>query len=220
MFLSKEASNKDQQLKTQMMILFQDDESKNTEHVWQESGFFDDHQSGFTIPKANFPENTLCYVNQGSVSLVKGGGHAIYLECVVIGQLMPVANPDPSINLETHVFQDDEALLSVLVHNKATGLYGGLTKKLTHITLRGDANERFFSNGYSKEKSTLLYCTMKHPLPNIFYCTAFKKYHGFLLDENQRKLTFQKCFHICLQLWIGKRIFCSRKSTSTYIQLM
>ena len=57
MFLSKEASNKDQQLKTQMMISFQDDQAKNTEHV-----------------QANFPENTLIYVNQGSVSLVKGGG--------------------------------------------------------------------------------------------------------------------------------------------------
>ena len=30
MILSKEASNKDQQLKTQMLVSFQDDESKNT----------------------------------------------------------------------------------------------------------------------------------------------------------------------------------------------
>ena len=150
MFLSKEASNKDQQLKTQMMILFQDDESKNTEHVWQESGFFDDHRSDLTIPKANFPENTLVYVNQGSVSLVKGGGQATYLEFVVLGQLTPVANPDPSSNLEAHTFQENEALLYVPVYNKATGLYGGLTKKLAHITLQGDATERFYSYGYSK----------------------------------------------------------------------
>ena len=95
MFLSKEASNKDQQLKTQMLVSFQDDESRNTENVWQESGFFDDHRSDLTIPKANFPENTLVYVNQGTVSLVKGGDQAIYLKFVVIGQLMPVANPDP-----------------------------------------------------------------------------------------------------------------------------
>ena len=158
--------------------------------MWQKSGYFDDHGSDLTIPKANSPENTLVYVNQGSVSLVKGGGQAIYLEFVVIGQLMPVANPDPSINLETHVFKEDEALLYVPIYNKATGMYGGLTKKLAHITLRGDANERFFSYGYSKEKSTLLYCTMKHPLPNIFHCTAFKKHHGFLLDENQKKADF------------------------------
>ena len=127
--LYKEASNKDQQLKTQVMISFQDDESKSTEQVWQESGFFNDHRSDLTIPKGNFPENILCYVNQESVSLVKGGGQAIYLEFVVIGQLMPVANPDPSINLETHVFQDNEALFYVPIYNKATGLYGGLTKK-------------------------------------------------------------------------------------------
>ena len=99
-------------------------------------------------------------MNQGSVSLVKGGGQAIYLQFVVIGQLTPVSNPDPLINLETHVFKEDEALLYVPIYNKATGMYGGLTKKLAHITLRGDANERFFSYGYSKEKSTLLYCAI------------------------------------------------------------
>ena len=54
---------------------------------------------------------------------------------------MSVANPDPSINLETDVFKENETLLYVPVYNKATGLYGGLTKKLAHITLRGDANE-------------------------------------------------------------------------------
>ena len=26
---------------------------------------------------------------------------------------------------------------------------------------------------------------MKHPLKNIFHCTAFKKRHGFILDENK-----------------------------------
>ena len=42
MFLSKEALNKDQQLKKQTLVSLQDDEFKNTKHVWQESGFFDD----------------------------------------------------------------------------------------------------------------------------------------------------------------------------------
>ena len=87
-------------------------------------------------------------MNQWSVSLVKGGGQAVYLEFVVIGQLRPVANPDPSINLEAHVFKEDEALLYVPIYNKATGIYGGLTKKLPHITLQGDANERFYSYDY------------------------------------------------------------------------
>ena len=192
MFLSKEATSKDQQLKTKMALSFQDDEYKNTEKLQQESGFFDNHRSNLTIPKANFLENALVYVNQGSVSLFKGGGQAIYLEFAVCGQWMPVPNPDPSINLEIHVFKENEALLYVPVYNKATGLQGGLTRK--YITFRRDASERFYSYGQSKEKSTLLHCTMKHPLPNIFHCTAFKKHHGFFLDENQKKAKFSKLF--------------------------
>ena len=156
MFLSKEITSKDQQLKTQMAISFQDDDSKNTAKIWQERDFFDDYRSDLTIPKAKFPENTLVHINQGSVLLVKGGGQTIYLEFVVCGQLMPVANPDPTINLETHVFKENEALLYVPIYNKTTGVYRSLTKKLAHITLRRDDSERLYSYGYSKEKSTFL----------------------------------------------------------------
>ena len=158
-----------------------------------EIGFFDEQRSDLTITKPNFPENTLVYINQGSISAVKGG-HAIYLEFVIRGQLMPVANPDPQINFENHQFKDHEACLFVPIYNKATGMYGGLTKKLAHITLRGDVNERFYSNGYNKEKSDLLYCVNRQPLPNIFQCTAFKQHHGFLLDENKKKSEFSKMF--------------------------
>ena len=87
---------------------------------------------------------------------------------------MPVANPDPSINLEKHVFKENEALLYMPIYNKATKLYGSLTKKLAHITLRGDDNSRFHSYGYSKENSSFLYCT--------------------ILDENQNRAKFSKMF--------------------------
>ena len=65
---------------------------------------------------------------------------------------------------------------------------------LGHITLRGDKGERYYSYTFSKEKSTVLYCSVKDPLPNIFHCTAFKKHNGFLLDENQKKDPFSKLF--------------------------
>ena len=99
-----------------------------------------------TIAKANFPENTLVYLNQDLVLLVKGGGQAIYL------QLIPIANPDLSINLEKHVLKENETLFYVPVYNKATGLYGRLTKKLAHITLRGDDSEHFILMGIQKKK--------------------------------------------------------------------
>ena len=112
-----------------MTVSFKNDDNfKTTEKIWLESGFFRDCQSGLTISKVNFPEITLCYVNQGQVSLVKGGEQAIYLEYVEFGQIMPLANPDASINLDIHKFEDDQVLLHVPIYYKLTGLYGGLKK--------------------------------------------------------------------------------------------
>ena len=88
-----------------MAVSLQDKDLKNTEKIWLESGFFKDCQSDLTISQANFPENTLCYINQGEGLLVKGGEQAIYLEFIVCGQIMLIANPDLSINLDTQVFK-------------------------------------------------------------------------------------------------------------------
>ena len=98
------------------------------------NGFFDEQKSDLTITKPNFPENALIYANKGSISTVKGG-HAIYLEFVILGQLMPVANPDPQINLDNHQFKDHEACLFAPVYNKATGMYSG-QKVSSHNTKR------------------------------------------------------------------------------------
>ena len=194
LYFSKEATNKDNQLKTQMLVSFQDDESKGSEKVWLESGFFGDQRAELTIVKANFPENTFCYVNQGSVSLVKGGEKALYLDFVVLGQLMPAANVNPEIDLDSYVLKENEVIMYCPVYNKSTGMYGGLTRKLGYITLQGDDRERFYYYGFNKEKSSLFYCHMKTPLPNIFSCTAFKKHLPFLLDENQNKAKFSNMF--------------------------
>ena len=79
LFLSKETSNKDVNLKTQIMIAVKEDKAESsTEHIWKEKGFFKDQRNDLTIGKANFPENTLVYVNNGSIMPVKGV-HAIIL---------------------------------------------------------------------------------------------------------------------------------------------
>ena len=220
LFLSKEAPFEDQQLKTQMLKSLKDDESKKTKAVWSGNGFFDEQRSDLIITKPNFPENTMVYVNQESISTVKGR-HAIYLQFVILGQLMPVANPDLQIDLENHQFKDHETCLFLPIYNKATGMYGDLTKTLAHITLRGDIDERFYSYDYNNErKSALLYCVNRQPLPNIFHGTAFKQHHGFLLDKNKKSLNFLRCFCSFLLHWIEKKNFCSGKIMFTYIQLM
>ena len=185
MLLSKEANTKDTQLKSQLLLSFKDDDpSKGSENIWPQFGFFGEKRLDLTILKANFPELTLCYINQAHVSVVKGGEKALYCDIIILGQIMPLANIDPFINIEMYEPEDNEALIYVPMYNTETGLYYGLSKKLGLITLRGDAEESFFSYGYSKEKSALLYCSMKAPSPNTFSSTCFQKHKQLLLDQN------------------------------------
>ena len=145
MLLSKEANTKDTQLKSQLLLSFKDDDqSKGSENIWLQPGFFGEQSTDLTLQKANIPEITLTYVNQARVSLVKGGEKAIYCDYVILAQIMPLANIDPLINLDTYEPKDNEVVIYVPMYNNVTGLYYGLTKKLGMITLRGDAQERFF----------------------------------------------------------------------------
>ena len=63
-----------------------------------------------------------------------------------------------------------------------------------NIILTGDLNETFFSYGFYKERSNVLYCTGKQPLPNIFQCRAFKKHIQYLLNQDQEKGCCNKMF--------------------------
>ena len=165
-----------------MMVSLGEVKESNTEKIWNESRFFQEQRIDLTIPKANFPENALVYVNQGTISQVKEG-EAIYLEYVVLGQIMPLANPDPSTDLDKYEFKENECLLYIPLYNTENGLFKGLAKRLGYITLRGDKNEIFYSYGYDSERSKLLYCSFKQPIPNIFQCTSFKKHRQYLLNE-------------------------------------
>ena len=130
LFLSKEASNKDVNLKTQMMIAMKEDKAENsTERIWKENGFFKDQRTNLTIGKPNFPENTLVYINNGSILSVKSV-HAMYLEFVILAQILPMANPPPGIDLDKHDYKDHEVLIYTPLYSTENGLYRGLTKKL------------------------------------------------------------------------------------------
>ena len=172
-----------------------DDESKGGEKIWIEFGFFGNQRAELTIQKANFPENSFIYVNQATVSLVKGGEKTIYCDYVICAQITPMANPDSAINFNTYFPKDNEVVIFCPVYNTSNGLYRGITKRLGMITLRGDMKENFF---YSKEKSLILYCYMKSSLPNIFSCTVFKKPISFLMDQNENKIKSSGLFFFLL----------------------
>ena len=55
MFLSKEANTKDTQLKSQLLLSFKDDDqSKGSENIWLQLGFFGEQRVDLTLQKANF----------------------------------------------------------------------------------------------------------------------------------------------------------------------
>ena len=78
LFLSKEASNKDVNLKTQMMIAMKQDKAESsTERIWKENEFFKEQRIDLTIGKPNFLENTLLYVNNAQSRLLRVVMHCI-----------------------------------------------------------------------------------------------------------------------------------------------
>ena len=66
-------------------------------------------------------------MNNSSVTPIKGG-HAIYLEFVIIAQILAVANPPLDLDLDTHQYQENEVLIFTPLYNTENGLYRGLKK--------------------------------------------------------------------------------------------
>lgn len=152
LYMPKEATNKDDSLKIRMMVSLKGDlVEKSTEKIWKFNGFFGDHRTDLAIMKANFPENTLIFVNNGSISAVKGGQTAIYLDYFILAQILSLIN-SPEVNLDNQNIQYDEVLLHVPLYNTENGLNRGLKKSLASIVLRGDEMETFYSYGFDKRK--------------------------------------------------------------------
>ena len=116
------------------------------------------------------------------------------LEFVKLAQILPMENSPPDIDLDKHKYKDNEVLIFTPLYNTQNGLYRSLTKKIGDTTLRGIANESFYSYDFDKQNLKFLFCTNKQPLPNIFQCTAFKKHSAFLMSQNQENLNFSKMF--------------------------
>lgn len=83
--MNKEATEKNISLKTQLLLSTNSQSPKKIsgEQLWRKqgffltTGFFSNKRADFNFEKRNFPENALCYINQGYQSMVKGGKLAI-----------------------------------------------------------------------------------------------------------------------------------------------
>ena len=70
LLLSKEMTDKDKSMKTQLLYKLKEDKLSG-EKIWIKDGFFKDVRAELNLEKVNIPENCLLYVNQGFLSTVK-----------------------------------------------------------------------------------------------------------------------------------------------------
>ena len=174
MYLSKKATEKDRQIKMQMLMTIENSDSSASEPIWLTNGFFGDQRSDLTVSKENLLENTLIYSNQEAITNLTAGDCVIYLDYVVIALILPASVCPP--NFDNYEFQENEVLLLVSLYNTENGCFKGLRKLLGYITVRGDPDEQFYSYGFDDEWSKVLCASVRQPLPNIFQGTAFKKH--------------------------------------------
>ena len=74
-------------------------------NMWKNYGLFGTESCDFGIEKANMPENTIFYVNQGYQSY-KDVKKVYYNDLYIIAQIMPLAQQPTDI--ESYQLKDDE----------------------------------------------------------------------------------------------------------------
>ena len=183
LLLSKEMTDKDKSMKTQLMYKSKPENKLSGEKIWKKDGFFKDVRADLNLEKVNIPENCLLYVNQGFLSTVKSGEIAMYLNNFVIGQLIIAANQPKDI--DSYVCSENEVKLLSCVYEIESGQFKGVREQVAFIVLRGDPDETFLSYGFDKVKSKLLYSFSKQQIPNAFVSVAFKKHFEQIMSDDR-----------------------------------
>ena len=171
MVLTKELNEKDKQLKSQLLVASSEPEKKPAKCIWKENGYFGNINSDFNIHKKDFPENALSYVNQAHLS-TKDGEIMIYCQYIILRQIIPLRNlPE---DLDAYI-SDSEKLVKMYVqlYDNNDGRSLGVKETAGYVILRGDSDEIFWTYGFDEEKSSILFCYSKQPMPSAFKATAF-----------------------------------------------
>ena len=182
LLMEKEVSEGDRNLKMKMYFSENLKRHSTVNNLWKEYGFFGERANDLSLSKADLPENTLFYINQGTSSVVKSGDQAIYITNVLLAQILPYEN---SPDIETYKLKDDEVLLTCPVYDKDTASFRGLETRVALIMVRGDENELFLSYGFDPDKSKQLYSSFKREIPNVLESTSFKKFNEYLLSTDK-----------------------------------
>ena len=78
---------------------------KKSFDLWENFWYFSTESCDFSIEKANLPENTIFYINQGYQSF-KDAKKVYYTDVFILAQIMPLAHQPKDI--ESYELNDNE----------------------------------------------------------------------------------------------------------------
>ena len=138
MYLSKEITDKDQNHKMKTKLsLDNEDPANNSEKIWNSNGFFGNQRGDFS---------------QGTGSTFKAGDYAIYLDYVILWQLILANNCS---DLDNYKLKENEVMIYAPLYNTENGYFRGVKKWLAYKMVRGDLDKTFFSYSHDEERSKI-----------------------------------------------------------------
>ena len=149
--------------------------------------FFGDGSSDFEMAETNYPQDTLIYINQAYVTVVKGG-NILYAGHFILGQIIPATNVPEDI--ESYKYGNKENKIIRSLYDVKTREFKGMKRTIGLIIVRGDEEEVFFDYGFNKAKPKVLYINQKRQISNMLSETVVNKHKGEILNE--KKKTFSK----------------------------
>ena len=98
--------------------------------LWPQHGYFKHQHADFSLQKANMPEMTLTYLNQGS-TIYKNDQKICYGHYFILGQVMPLA--DSPFDLSSCELKSNEVKILRPKYNLSDGQFLGLVETLGYL---------------------------------------------------------------------------------------
>ena len=100
--------------------------------MWSNDGFFQGKCSNINLEKANMPENTIFYVNQG-YRTYKDGKKCYYNDIYIVAQTMPLTHQPKDI--ESYECKDNKVKILRALYNPENGKFLGIEYCVALITV-------------------------------------------------------------------------------------
>ena len=88
-------------------------------------------------------------------------------------------------NIDEYNCKKCEVKLITCLYDKSIGEFLGFKLQLAHKILQRDAEESFFSYGYSDKKLKILYSAAKDRIPSAIISTCFKNHYHEIMNDRQ-----------------------------------